>query len=37
MAQYAVLIFERVAAEDLPPEVMRAHETGAMASDASWT
>jgi hypothetical protein len=26
MAQYAVLIFERVAPEDLPPEVMRAHE-----------
>jgi hypothetical protein len=25
MAQYAVLIFERVAAEDLPPEVMQAH------------
>jgi len=26
MAQYAVLIYERVAAEDLPPEVMQAHE-----------
>ena len=26
MAQYAVLIFERVAPEDLPPEVMQAHE-----------
>jgi hypothetical protein len=25
MAQYAVLIFERVAPEDLPPEVMQAH------------
>jgi hypothetical protein len=25
MAQYAVLIFERVAPEDLPPEVMKAH------------
>jgi hypothetical protein len=25
MAQYAVLIFERVAPEDLPPEVMEAH------------
>lgn len=25
MAQYAVLIFERVAPEDLPPEVVRAH------------
>ena len=25
MAQYAVLIFERVAPEDLPPEVMAAH------------
>jgi hypothetical protein len=25
MAQYAVLIFENVAPEDLPPEVMRAH------------
>jgi hypothetical protein len=26
MAQYAVLIFERVAPEDLPPEVVQAHE-----------
>jgi hypothetical protein len=26
MAQYAVLIYERVAAEDLPPEVIEAHE-----------
>jgi hypothetical protein len=26
MAQYAVLIFERVAPEDLPPEVLQAHE-----------
>lgn len=26
MAQYAVLIYERVAADDLPPEVMQAHE-----------
>ena len=25
MAQYAVLIYERVAAEDLPPEVLDAH------------
>ena len=25
MAQYAVLIYERVAPEDLPPEVMQAH------------
>ena len=25
MAQYAVMIFERVAPEDLPPEVMQAH------------
>jgi hypothetical protein len=25
MAQYAVLIFERVAPENLPPEVMKAH------------
>ncbi len=25
MTQYAVLIFERVAPEDLPPEVMQAH------------
>jgi hypothetical protein len=25
MAQYAVLIYERVAPEDLPPEVMKAH------------
>lgn len=25
MAQYAVLIYERVAPEDLPPEVMEAH------------
>ncbi|HMJ36709.1 MAG TPA: YciI family protein [Baekduia sp.] len=25
MPQYAVLIFERVAPEDLPPEVMEAH------------
>jgi hypothetical protein len=25
MAQYAVLIFERVAPEDLPPEVLEAH------------
>ena len=25
MPQYAVLIFERVAPEDLPPEVMQAH------------
>ena len=25
MTQYAVLIFERVAPEDLPPEVMEAH------------
>jgi hypothetical protein len=25
MTQYAVLIFERVAPEDLPPEVMKAH------------
>jgi hypothetical protein len=25
MAQYAVLIFENVAPEDLPPEVMQAH------------
>jgi hypothetical protein len=25
MTQYAVLIFERVPPEDLPPEVMRAH------------
>lgn len=26
MAQYAVLIYERVAPEDLPPEVMKGHE-----------
>ncbi|MGH8985583.1 MAG: YciI family protein [Acidimicrobiia bacterium] len=26
MAQYAVLIFERVAPDDLPPEVVQAHE-----------
>lgn len=26
MAQYAVLIYERVAPEDLPPEVIEAHE-----------
>jgi hypothetical protein len=26
MAQYAVLIFERVAPEDLPPEIIQAHE-----------
>ena len=25
MAQYAVLIYERVAPDDLPPEVMQAH------------
>lgn len=25
MPQYAVMIYERVAAEDLPPEVLRAH------------
>jgi hypothetical protein len=25
MAQYAVLIYERVAAEDLPPEILQAH------------
>ncbi|MCW2992894.1 MAG: YCII-related protein [Conexibacter sp.] len=25
MAQYAVLIYERVAPEDLPPEIMEAH------------
>ena len=25
MAQYAVMIFEQVAPEDLPPEVMQAH------------
>ncbi len=25
MAQYAVLIYERVAPEDLPPEVLQAH------------
>jgi hypothetical protein len=25
MAQYGVLIYERVAAEDLPPEVLQAH------------
>ncbi|GAA4707317.1 YciI family protein [Phytohabitans rumicis] len=26
MTQYAVLIYERVAPEDLPPEIMAAHE-----------